>query len=468
VKSRLAFFILAALAMHPVRASACKVDDASAYGMRDVSGDLLPQRCKEGGDCRIYDLSGRQIGAVGDMQLAGTNSEGLIGFRQKETDLQGFIDASGAVVVPASFKQVKPFCEGLAAVQLVSLQWIFIDRVGKQIGERWEDAESFSNGRAFVSVSGPQAYAQKRLWLHGYVDHTGKLAIPAKFAGGARNFSGGRAAVQLVGEKWGYIDRDGNVVIAPRFASAGPFHHGRAEASPDSKRTGLIDETGKFVIAPRHDQVAELDEAPIWRAGDVDTKYRGDDEAPLIERLYDRNGRPLSKEVFDGYIGLSENLISACRRGKCGYLDASAKSWVIPARYKLASGFSQGLAAASLDGKKWGFIDATGKFVVEPLFDGEGPNGESFAAGPFADGLAPVGCKGRWGFINEQGAWAVPPLYRFAEGFEHGFASVTLASGVAHIRRDGTPIDFATNETDPAQAEEKPCGAPLAGGAKWR
>jgi hypothetical protein len=151
VKRRLAFCVLATLAMLPVRAIACKVDDASAYVMRDVSGDLLPQRCKEGGDCRIYELFGRQIGAVGDMQLAGTNSEGLIGFRQKETDLQGFLDASGAAVIPARFRQVKPFCEGLAAVQLVSRQWIFIDRVGKQIGGRWEDAESFSDGRAFVN-----------------------------------------------------------------------------------------------------------------------------------------------------------------------------------------------------------------------------------------------------------------------------------------------------------------------------
>jgi hypothetical protein len=155
---------------------------------------------------------------------------------------------------------------------------------------------------------------------------------------------------------------------------------------------------------------------------------------PLIERLYDRDGRLLSKAFFDGAIDLSENLISACRKGKCGYLDASAKSWVVPARYKTAQGFSRGLAAASLDGKKWGFIDATGKFVVEPLFDGEGPDGESFAAGPFADGLAPVACKGRWGFINKQGVWVVPPLYRFAESFapRGGFEPPTLRFSVRH------------------------------------
>ena len=90
------------------------------------------------------------------------------------------------------------------------------------------------------------------------------------------------------------------------------------------------------------------------------------------------------------------------------------------------------------------------------------------AKGPFAEGLAPAGCEGRWGFVDRRGAWAVPPLYRLARGFENGFASVTLASGEAHIRPDDVAIDFATSEVDPATAADKPCGAALAPGAKWR
>ena len=41
-----------------------------------------------------------------------------------------------------------------------------------------------------------------------------------------------------------------------------------------------------------------------------------------------------------------------------------------------------------------------------------------------------------------------------------------LASGEAHIRADGTPIDFAASEIDTAPVDEAPCGAPLAAGAK--
>ena len=101
-----------------------------------------------------------------------------------------------------------------------------------------------------------------------------------------------------------------------------------------------------------------------------------------------------------------------------------------------------------------------------PSVDADYGERAAIAIGPFAQGLAPAGCKGRWGFIDRQGAWAVRPLYRMTQGFHDGFGTVALASGEAHIRADGTPIDFAASEIDTAPVDEAPCGAPLAAGAK--
>ncbi|MCB1544416.1 MAG: WG repeat-containing protein [Rhodoblastus sp.] len=467
MRRRLAFCIIALVALDAAPSAACEADDDSGFGFSDVSGELLPQRCADRDRCRIFDLSGRELGAVGDQQVAETKSQGLIGFRSAASGLQGFMDAAGAVVIAPKYARVKPFCDGLAAVELPTRKWIHIDRGGRQVGDQWDDAESFTDGVATVSVLTSQARPGKSVWMHGYVDPSGKLVIPTRWPGGTRPFSEGRAAVQLDGEKWGYVDHDGRTVIAPRFETASRFRAGRAVATLDGVRFGLIDETGKFVIAPTHASISKLEGADVWRVNDEDPTQHGDEERPLLTRLFGRDGRPLSDDVFDRVSDVSENSIAACRLdGMCGYLDASAKAWAIPARFKGAESFAQGLAAATLDGKVWGFIGVDGEFVIAPRFDAQGPTTEADTVGPFAQGLAPAGCKGRWGFIDRQGAWAVRPLYRMTQGFHDGFGTVALASGEAHIRADGTPIDFAASEIDTAPVDEAPCGAPLAAGAK--
>ena len=66
-----------------------------------------------------------------------------------------------------------------------------------------------------------------------------------------------------------------------------------------------------------------------------------------------------------------------------GYIDKTGKT-VIESRFDYAFVFSEGLAYVRID-KKWGYIDKTGKMVVEPQFD---------RAFGFSEGLANVGFKG--------------------------------------------------------------------------
>jgi hypothetical protein len=52
---------------------------------------------------------------------------------------------------------------------------------------------------------------------------------------------------------WGYIDKSGDIVIGPRFESAGEFRNGLAEIGVDfvhGGRWGYIDRTGKYVWYP--------------------------------------------------------------------------------------------------------------------------------------------------------------------------------------------------------------------------
>lgn len=451
-------FAVCALLHEPASAVGCRAMDSSAVGVETTFSDLLPQRCDEPGKCRMFDLNGRQVGAVGDFVLSGTTSEGLAAVRLAETDLQGYMDATRTWVIPPKFRRAGPFCEGRAAVQVVGDRWFYIDRAGNQIGDTWDGAEAFTEGRAMVSV-----FKGGDKWLHGFVDTSGKLVIPARFAA-ARLFSDGRAAVRVDGNKWGYIDRDGKVVIAPRFGEAELFHAGRAVVHTSegwAKNSGLIDESGKLVIAAGYERIIKVGDADLWQAGSASSQRRGKDEPPILSQIFDRDGHLVSNEVFEHVGWLSEGLIDVCRTGKCGFIDVQGKP-AVPLQFKYVDNFQEGLAAVTPDGNKYGFIDHAGKLAIPAHFDSLGPNKEHFSAGPFVNGIAPAGCDGRWGFIDKQGGWIIPPIYRFAREFTNGFAEVHVKTGTGHVRPDGTAIDFQADEVDEVKLPDRPCGAALA------
>ena len=86
--------------------------------------------------------------------------------------------------------------------------------------------------------------------------------------------------------------------------------------------------------------------------------------------------------------------------------------------------FSEGLAAVmpSNAANRWGYIDRTGKFVIEPKF-------ESYPVGyvsPFADGMAMIEVGKQYGFIDTKGNFAIPPSYLWARGFSEGRARVII------------------------------------------
>lgn len=91
---------------------------------------------------------------------------------------------------------------------------LMIDEKGNQIGKTtYEDAKPFfsADGLAAVKVNG--------LW--GFVDKDGNMVIEPKY-NNARSSSNGFAAVQ-VGSRWGFVDIVGNVVIEPLFEDAKDF-----------------------------------------------------------------------------------------------------------------------------------------------------------------------------------------------------------------------------------------------------
>ena len=82
--------------------------------------------------------------------------------------------------------------------------------------------------------------------------------------------------------------------------------------------------------------------------------------------------------------------------------------------------FSEGLACVNVGGK-YGYIDKTGRFAIEPQF--------SFAEN-FSDGLALFSDeKGGLGYLDKKGKVVIKPKYEWARGFSEGLAAVCLKNG---------------------------------------
>ena len=54
-----------------------------------------------------------------------------------------------------------------------------------------------------------------------------------------------------IGDNWGYIDKSGQMVIAPRkLFRVEDFHNGMAFVTTENRDCGDIDRTGKYVWKP--------------------------------------------------------------------------------------------------------------------------------------------------------------------------------------------------------------------------
>lgn len=168
---------------------------------------------------------------------------------------------------------------------------------------------------------------------YGFINKKGLLVIKPQYSE-VLNFSQGLAAVKL-DDKWGYLDKTGKVVVKPQFSEAYSFSEGLAAVRVDDK-WGYIDKTARIVVKPQFYDVYSFSEglAIVNRLGYIDKVGKQSIQIEVEDSAYS-----------DGDIIDVQN-------------------------------FSQGLAAVQIGGGGtcgpvlcvYGYIDKTGKMIVEPEF----------------------------------------------------------------------------------------------------
>lgn len=169
----------------------------------------------------------------------------------------GYIDAKGKVVIKPAYRQADDFVSGLARVT-TSDETVYINSHGLwvfNLPDGCDATRRFSEGLAGFSVG---LYAGKPdKW--GYFDRNGKVVIRPKYDR-IGDFSGGLARVnsgakwefpgRLQGGKWGFIDKSGRVVIPVEFDNVGDFSAGQARVEKQGKWF-YIDRQGRRVGTPK-------------------------------------------------------------------------------------------------------------------------------------------------------------------------------------------------------------------------
>jgi hypothetical protein len=139
--------------------------------------------------------------------------------------------------------------------------------------------------------------------------------------------------------KWGYINRNVELIIPLKYEDAGYFYDGIASVKIHG-RWGFINRHGEFVIEPIYDEI-----------------YYG-----------------YTLGLYNPYFG-DAGLLGVKMNGKCGFIDRTGHLVVEP-QYEDISGAYQirsycaGIMQCNVKlNHKWGRIDKYGKFIIPPIFD---------------------------------------------------------------------------------------------------
>lgn len=293
----------------------------------------------------------------------------------------GFINRAGEMVIRLpKGAHPRPFSDGLALIYLRQAQEDlcgFIDRTGQfVIGPRKMHANPFNDGLALITFENdldfsqldpqnPTDLAKVISWSEqpdqpAYINKQGEIVFlpQASMLPGGRNDDELCYAEGLIKmkrrNKIGYVDLTGNFVIPPRFLNGGAFSEGLARVEVSKGR-------GKYRLA-FIDHTGQIV---------IDTDINTDRDLELY-----------STNFSEGWAGFTEgpypNVVKTPHTW--GFIDRTGKV-VLETPHFNAGPFREGLAAVQNEANKWGSIDKTGTLVIPFEYD---------SVGEFSDGLAVV------------------------------------------------------------------------------
>ena len=230
---------------------------------------------------------------------------------------------------------------------------------------------------------------------------------------------------------WGYLDGEGQWRVPPTLQNARSFSEDGVARFCEGGRWGFLDLAGAVVIPPT------FDHAHPFRNGLCAVQV-----GKNAWRIIDRTGHATCDEVFHELSAFGANGLARATLWKKagnerlhGFVDRTGR-WVIEPRFRDARPFGESSAtAASVDGDLYGLIDARGRWVLEPRY----PRIDAFNA----DGLAFFDEPNAWdnghGYLDAKGTVAVRGGRHLSRHMACGVAANSY-DGTSYLAADGTPL----------------------------
>lgn len=460
-----------------------------ASGLFDRSGKLVADTGSLGVSTRVSSLKqGRAVvSGIGNQPVSDGNS-------------WGYARADGSIS-RHRYSYARGFADGAAAVRVGGIydlegsgpghpnqddgdmpdalphggKWGYIDPNERYlIGARYDEAQAFSEGLAWVGVAGDVLTASgsmhKSGMLYGCIDrrgdwviHLGRYFWPAPFREGyaavwtytpegftfvdrrgvpltgdrrfvaVGDFSGGLAAVarrvDANKEAWGYINPTGKYAFDARFTRAEPFSEGLAGVRDANGNFGFIDAAGRWIISPRYREVGAFREglAPVQREGRWG--------------YVDRTGRVAIPCIYDGAASFCEGLArvnvggksiphqSRTLGGRWGFIDHQGHFAVGPA-FRAVLDMREGVFAG-LKRVRFGLMDRNDVVRVKPIYE---------HIGECSEGRILFAHNGRYGYLDASGKTVLSPSYFWASDYHGGLAAVEVDAKKGYIDQGGTLV----------------------------
>lgn len=293
----------------------------------------------------------------------------------------GHVDTTGKNRTRREFEALSNYFDGLAYAR-ENGKYGFIDH-----GERWVIPPSFASVTEFEAGVSVAEHDGKC----GLIDARGQWTQRPEF-----EYLDRKARPLRLFRKdglYGYLSPNNDIVIEPRFDEATPFSEGIASVNLDDEKM-LIDIGGEVVL--RHDYIYVNQfhfSLALFAANEDDSCFGFLDRRSLTPcfRL----------ELGTNPSFFTEGLCKVEYRDEGHVFFVNSTGVKVLGPFEDADCFRNGLAPAKAGGK-WGLIDQSGAFRVQPAYDRVDP--------PW-NGYAVARVDGRRGAIDMEGRWVVPPEF---------------------------------------------------------
>lgn len=218
-------------------------------------------------------------------------------------------------------------------------------------------------------------------------------------------------------QKYGYVDRNLKIVIAPRFDEASPFQDGMARVLMGGAY-GYINTKGDLVIPATYEEAHGFSEG---LAGVVRKQRWG---------FIDKQGKVVIPFSYDDVWEFSDGLAKAQLGADMGFINKRNHP-VIPFEHRKAESFSDGLAWVKTD-LGYTFYDTKGKIAFKTRHR---------QVWSFSDGRAKAFNGRHYGFIDKQGKTVIPFKLRSVASFSGGKALVGSHQHGYYIDPDGNCVE---------------------------